>query len=334
MCIIVSKPKGIAMPDKETLRTCFTNNPDGAGLMFVSKGKVNIIKGLMDFKEFYDYVTKLDKIHNFKDKALVMHFRISTGGNVDAGNCHPYPISCNEKDLRKTYISTDLGMAHNGVISMYSRKHQVLNDTQMFIKECVSVLKDAKSDFYTDYRCMSLLEDIAGSKLCFLDKNEELFYVGKFVEDNGIMYSNTTYMPWVYYPRNYGYDYTYYYYPNTQYYDEVIDTKKKTSTEKKLTSKEFDLCMDNIVMLNKGEKVQVTEADGSKAILTIGDDCSYGVDNFFNLYAIDWIKEDIVTLYTDIEFVGAEYELVPEDENGFESPTVELKTADEVDDAK
>ena len=332
MCIIVSKPKGIAMPDKATLRTCFDNNPDGAGMMFVSKGKVNIIKGLMNFKDFYDHLMKLDKIHNFKNKSLVMHFRISTGGNVDAGNCHPYPISCNEKDLRKTYISTDLGMAHNGIISMYSRKHQVLNDTQMFIKDCVSVIKDAKNDFYTDYRCMSLLEDIAGSKLCFLDSNENIYYVGKFVEDNGIMYSNTTYMPWTYYPRSYGYDYTYYY-PTKTYYDEVVDAKKKTNTERKLTSDEFYLCMDNIVMLEKGDKVKVKNDDGSIAILTVGEDYSYGLDNFFNLYHIDWAQEDITTLYSDVELVVGDYDMTLSNDE-VDAVVNALVDALEVDDAK
>lgn len=320
------------MPDKATLRTCFDNNPDGAGMMFVSKGKVNIVKGLMNFQDFYDHLMKLDKIHNFKNKSLVMHFRISTGGNVDAGNCHPYPISCNEKDLRKTYISTDLGMAHNGVISMYSRKHQVLNDTQMFIKDCVSVIKDAKNDFYTDYRCMSLLEDIAGSKLCFLDSNENIYYVGKFVEDNGIMYSNTTYMPWTYYPRNYGYDYSYYY-PTKTYYDEVVDSKKKANTERKLTSDEFYLCMDNIVMLDKGDKVKVKNDDGSIVILTVGEDYSYGLDNFFNLYYIDWAKEDITTLYSDVEIIIGDYDAILSNSDA-DAVVDALVDALEVDDAK
>lgn len=38
MCVIVYKPKGVAMPPLETLRACWEHNPDGAGLMFQRAG--------------------------------------------------------------------------------------------------------------------------------------------------------------------------------------------------------------------------------------------------------------------------------------------------------
>ena len=108
MCIIVSKERGIEMPSKEILKNCFNYNSDGAGLMYVTNGKVNIVKGFMTFNSFYSYIEKLEKAYDMKEKAIVMHFRISTQGNVDEGNCHPYPITRDEKKLRTTNIRTTI----------------------------------------------------------------------------------------------------------------------------------------------------------------------------------------------------------------------------------
>lgn len=302
MCIIVSKEKGVALPSKATLERCFKYNRDGAGLMFTNKGKVNIVKGFMNFKDFYEYLMKLDKIHNFKEKALVMHFRISTGGNVDGGNCHPYPISSNEKDLRKTYISTELGMAHNGIISMYNKKHSVLNDTQMFIKECVSTIFDMDKEFVRNNNVMRLLEDIAGSKLCFLDKDENIYYVGKFIEENGVKYSNTTYKDWAYT----------YYYPTTYtknkdtkkyYYDEIVSEKKNNN--KSLSKEEFNVCLQELEFLNKGTEVVYYTESGSVKWKQVPCDNKYAIDNFFNLYEVDWKNYDIVLISEDVDIIDA-----------------------------
>lgn len=318
MCIVVAKEKGVNLPSKDILKQCFRHNSDGAGLMFVNKGKVNIVKGFMEFDKFYDYLMKLDHIHNLKEKALVMHFRISTGGNVDGGNCHPYPVSAKEADLRKEYITCNLGMAHNGIISMYNRKNGVLNDTQQFILNCVSTIYAMDKEFYKKRKPMELLEDIAGSKLCLLDTEENIYYVGSFIEDEGIYYSNTSYIPYSY-PSygNYKYDYGWNYYDDYYgtphyYYDDTAKKigakgsnksveEAKKSTEK-LTKEEFATCIENITILNKGDKL----VDEYGAKFEIDDDLCYGFDPFFNVYYIDWKEEDLYPLYYDctITFSG------------------------------
>lgn len=318
------------MPSKDILKQCFSHNNDGAGLMFVNKGKVNIVKGFMTFDKFYDYLMKLDHIHNLKEHALVMHFRISTGGNVDGGNCHPYPISAKEKDLRKEYITCNLGMAHNGIISMYSKKNGVLNDTQQFIMNCVSTLYAMDKEFYKKKKPMDLLEDIAGSKLCFLDTEENIYYVGSFIEDEGIYYSNSSYIPYTY-PAytsgkydSYGYDYDYndWYGTPIYYYDEVRKNKKedtKNSDYKPLTKYEFDTLLDRLDYLEKGTKIY--DKDGCEFV--IDDDVCYGIDPYFNVYFIDWKDKDIVMIYEDCcvtyptEYGEITYGNKNEDDKGF-----------------
>ena len=298
MCIIVSKAKGVEMPSKDILKRCFDYNSDGAGLMFVNKDKVNIVKGFMTFDKFYEYIEKLGKIHDLKEKALVMHFRISTGGNVDGGNCHPYPVSHIEKGLRKEYILTDLGMAHNGIISMFNYKDGVLNDTQQFIRDCVATLYDLNKDFYKDENTMNLLDKIAGSKLCFLDKDENIYYVGKFIEEDGVMYSNSTYKPYTYYPtRTNGYGYYDSYYDNIYYYDELTAKHNQKNSEK-LTKSEFDFLLQNILILPAG--TEVVAGNGTSFTVSKWSEGKYGIDDWFNVYYIDKYTNDLILLYEDV----------------------------------
>lgn len=199
MCIIVAKERGLELPSKETLETCFLNNPDGAGFMYVKNGKVIIDKGYMNFKSFYKRLEKLDRKLHLKDKALVMHFRIGTHGENDKQTTHPFPITNNAEYLRKTYFTTDIGMAHNGIIPHYDYD-RVLSDTQLFIKDVVSVLKELNKKFYKNKDTLDMLERVCNSKLCFLDTKENITYIGRFLNDkDGIKYSNDTFSYCKYY---------------------------------------------------------------------------------------------------------------------------------------
>lgn len=306
MCIIVSKEKGVDLPTKEILEQCFNYNSDGAGLMYADNGKVNIVKGFMTFKSFYEYLMKLNKMYDLKEKALVMHFRISTGGNVDGGNCHPYPISKRKKDLRSKCIKTELGMAHNGIISMYSSGYGVkeeLNDTQRFIQNAVAPIYNVDKEFYKDYDIMKLLEDIAGSKLCFLDKEENIYYVGKFVEEDGVKYSNTSYIPYKTYPLySCGYDNGL---DDDKWYDPYLSTsksldfedfgKRMNGEEQPLTEGEFEYFLDFMTFLEKG--VVIESVYGEK--FTIDAPNTYALDPYFNLHFVDWDNHDIFEIYED-----------------------------------
>lgn len=197
MCIIVAKEKGVALPSKNTLKTCFEHNNDGSGLMYVKNGKVVIEKGLMTFGDFWHKIKELKREFNsdLTDKAIVMHFRIGTHGENDGATTHPFAISSNADDLRATYLETDIAMAHNGIIRDFNYD-KVLSDTQSFVKDFVSVFKELDNEFYKNERVMKLITDkanISSNKLCFLDKNENIYYYGNRVVDNGVIYSNETY---------------------------------------------------------------------------------------------------------------------------------------------
>ena len=234
MCIIVAKKKGVNIPSNDILKTCFTRNSDGAGLMYNKDNKVIIEKGFMTYDKLEQRLTELKnefKDNSLKKIGLVLHFRIGTQGKNDAFTCHPFMISDNNEDLRKLVVETDVAMVHNGIISAYStRKEDDLSDTQLFIKYMVNTIYKYDKEFYKDTKVMNMLQDVARSRLCFLDKKGDIYTSGDFITDNDILYSNTSYKKIEY--SNYSY---YGYYDDYDYdfmWSKHRSTKTKTSTFK------------------------------------------------------------------------------------------------------
>lgn len=225
MCIIVAKDKITPLPHEKYLKNCFDNNPDGAGFMYVNNDKVIIDKGYMTYKSFLKRYKKLcRKYNNFKNKSLVMHFRIGTAGANSKENTHPYAVSYDKNILHKTYYRTDLGVAHNGIIHDYNPPidKKDINDTQNFIMKYIYPLYKNYKKFYKNKYIMDGIEKITNSKFAFLDKYDNIYLVGKFeTDDDGVKYSNSNYLPYY----NYGYDYYRYYdlYDNYKY--KQLDTK-------------------------------------------------------------------------------------------------------------
>ena len=214
MCVIVAKKMGIELPSKKILENCFDVNPDGAGLMYVNENKKVIIeKGFMTFEAFYQKLMELDKKYDLKKKALVMHFRITTQGGTSPENCHPFPITDDEKKLKATYLKcNDVAFAHNGIISLYSmRDDKGMSDTMLLSKELLYPLFNYNKKFYKQKHNQELIEEIIGTdKIAFLDNEEKIITIGEFKEDEGVLYSNLNHKKNNgYYNYNYN-DYDYY----------------------------------------------------------------------------------------------------------------------------
>jgi hypothetical protein len=84
-------------------------------------------------------------------------------------------------------------MVHNGIISSVGGWSKKYSDTMEFVMEQVSVIKEMNPLFYKDELALKLLFRLADSKLAFIDGEGHLSYVGEFIEDEGILYSNTSY---------------------------------------------------------------------------------------------------------------------------------------------
>lgn len=307
MCIIVAKNKLTPLPKEDYLKNCFTNNPDGSGFMYVDNGKVIIDKGYMTYNSFKKHYDKLcKKYKNFEGKSLVMHFRIGTAGANSKENTHPYPITTSKNNLHKTYFRTNLGMAHNGVIHDYNPPTDIkdMNDTQNFIIKYVAPLYNHYEDFYKNEYILKGLDEITNSKLAFLDKYDNIYLVGTFVEDeSGVKYSNSNYKP---------YEYTYKYYGDYyKYYDEYYYNKYKS-----ITYKDEDFLKDEEETTSKVPAYENEILLESKWYISINEKPLEKVGN--KLYIYDFYYGILYELneYDDYEYISDKVDIF--DENGEE----------------
>ena len=197
MCIIIVKKAGIRFPESEILKDCWDNNPDGAGYMYPKNGQVEIRKGFMKYKHLMD---SLKSIPNKDDIPMILHFRITTHGGTSKANTHPFPVTSNEKLLRSTRLKTTLAVAHNGIITIDNDKN--LSDTMQFIKNELSLFNVIKPNWYKDIKSLDYIGNRIDSKLAIMDGKGYISTVGDFYEDEGILYSNYSYLGYTTYSWN------------------------------------------------------------------------------------------------------------------------------------
>ena len=196
MCIIAIKTKGIELPSEDTLEHMWFRNPDGAGLMYNRNGKVYIEKGFMHYDSFLNRLKTLDQKYNLKESSVILHFRITTHGGTKPENTHPFPVTDNVGMLKKLMCKTTLGVAHNGIIDIKPRKG--ISDTMEYVASQLGPLYKGAPDFYRNKNLMTMVSNAIDSKMAFMNGKGEIFTIGKFVEDGGMKYSNTSYQPYTF----------------------------------------------------------------------------------------------------------------------------------------
>lgn len=179
MCIIVYKPAGVEMPEKTVWENCWSANHDGIGLMYRENGRIQIKKGFMTLEAFENALENLKKKTDLKALDLVVHFRFATHGTVNSGNCHPFPVTNNLKRMQAVDLTVTRALAHNGILHKYAPpKTMKISDTMYFI--------------YQNHKNISrTLKDTDGKFVLMTGKETLVF--GKFVQKNGIHYSNNGY---------------------------------------------------------------------------------------------------------------------------------------------
>lgn len=192
MCIIAAKPAGVEMPNYEYIRNMFSNNDDGAGIMYAANGKVHIEKGFMKEVDFTKRLAELSEIYNLKDMSMVMHFRITTHGGTKPENCHPFPITDSKGMLKKLRCRTDVGVAHNGIIDI-TPKDKTISDTMEYIASQMAPLKRAVPNFYKNKDLLEMIYNAIDSKMVIMNEKGDLIYIGTFIEEDGVKYSNLSY---------------------------------------------------------------------------------------------------------------------------------------------
>ena len=196
MCVICISEQGVKQPSRDLLWKMWVKNPHGAGYMFSRSNYVYIRKGFMTFNEYYDAIRAE---HFTKDDTVIYHLRIATQGGINPEMTHPFMLT---DDIRKTKVlrtRTNIGICHNGIISMTSAHDPEYSDTALFIAQYLSKIMDKPKDL-KNKDLQAKIQRMIGSKMAILDYAGNVTLIGDFIEDmTGLVFSNRFFIPYSYF---------------------------------------------------------------------------------------------------------------------------------------
>jgi len=201
MCIAIYKPSNADLPTLEQMNNCWESNPDGFGYCIRKDGKVEIHKGFMKQAQM---VAEYEKLKKYKNYDILMHFRIATHGGVNPQNTHPFPITDNIKDLGKQFIVCSKALIHNGILPIEPRKNKISDTAELALRLGEAGLRNVEA--------VRLLDGFTGTNKIALMNGVGVVTLGKWIEEKGVYYSNSTYSYSTYraYTKSYDYGGTYY----------------------------------------------------------------------------------------------------------------------------
>lgn len=119
-CIILSSSDSPSTDQKIWLAA--VNNSDGAGLMYASKGKLEIRRGLWEPEEVCDeYWRALDAAEGGD---VVLHVRMATQGSIRKENCHPFRVRSNGPGA--------VAIMHNGILDI--AESDDITDSELWVR--------------------------------------------------------------------------------------------------------------------------------------------------------------------------------------------------------
>lgn len=170
MCLIFHKPAEIEFPEY-AIKSSFTLNNDGFGLMHVKNGRVRTYRKMAKTSgEVFSIVQR------YRDQEMAGHMRLATSGDVNKKMCHPLKI------LRKETDGADLYMMHNGVMNFLPTENKRGSDTwhlaELWLKPW---LKREGPDLVQDEKFQFMIQRFIGgtNKLLFLDDMGRYTFINK-----------------------------------------------------------------------------------------------------------------------------------------------------------
>lgn len=195
MCVIAIKPKGKPMPSDETLWRLWDANPGGAGVMYnlTHCKKVRICKGFMTFTDFIDFVDglTLGGQIDISDQTVVFHFRRMK--NRNPAFTHPFPLDRPDHMLDLACVC-HAGIAQNGIIRAVKADFgETRNMT--FTRTVLAPMYADEPYFLESWSTRSLLYRTTGCRMAVLYGDGSFHTVGDFAEEEGLILSNTKFLP-------------------------------------------------------------------------------------------------------------------------------------------
>lgn len=177
MCIVAIKLGGVQRPTDTQLQEMCLRNHDGFGYVTYNGKKLQVYKTM----DSQDYIERVKQIPD--SQPVIYHCRIATHGSVQQKNCHPFL----SKDKKWAF-------AHNGVLTIQNEGD--MTDSETFFKRLALPLIKAghkPNDGGVFDRMVACV--IGSSKFAFMDNKGNIYHYGNYIEDGGVLYSNSSYKP-------------------------------------------------------------------------------------------------------------------------------------------
>jgi len=184
MCLIItgksSQVRATLLNTKGMLKDIYTSNSDGIGFMYGTKDGLKVVKHLP--KSQADAEACIKRMPN-DDREIAIHFRMTTHGDTDLTNCHPY-------DVVPGYVA----MMHNGVLHTGNKADTSKSDTWHFIKDYLaSPIAEHPDMIFNDSFLTMVADFIENNRFVFMNGEGRMSHVNfdQGIEHDGMWFSNT-----------------------------------------------------------------------------------------------------------------------------------------------
>jgi|TARA_B110000503_G_C7048239_1_gene371146 hypothetical protein len=187
MCLIV-RTNDSSTVKENLIKSAYENNSDGFGIMYLKKDRIHTQKIVP--KSSDDIVQLFDKYRDMKIP-MGLHWRFTTTGSSDKGNCHPFSVLNTEQHGR------DVFLMHNGAKLPTPMIDKDKSDTHQYVKYVLRPMLSNNPDLLYNADWQEMIADSIGSdKLLFLDSKTKKFTIinedeGETLENN--MWLSNTY---------------------------------------------------------------------------------------------------------------------------------------------
>lgn len=181
MCLLITGPaaslRSTLLNTAHLIGDIYQYNPDGIGAMYATDdGRLTIAKSLpRDEAEAWAFIENLPT----DDRALAVHWRWRTHGDINLSQCHPYQVQ------GSTWLM------HNGVLATGNKADPSKSDTWHFIED---YLKSVPADALHDEGMARLIGDYIGNnRFAIMSGDGRLTVINREqgVEHDDLWFSNT-----------------------------------------------------------------------------------------------------------------------------------------------
>jgi len=184
MCLIITgasnKIRSTLLDTAGMLADIYSSNADGIGFMYGTKNGLKVSKFLpKSEKDARAFIQRLPT----DDRDVAIHFRMTTHGDTDLINCHPYDV-----------VPGWIAMMHNGILSMGNAADTSKSDTWHFIRDYLNGPVEKHPELIYEQQFLTLLADYIGNnRFVFMNGEGRMSHVNfsQGIEHDGMWFSNT-----------------------------------------------------------------------------------------------------------------------------------------------